>query len=150
MKDKKLEETTIYYIRVSSKRPDFRLVITFLLGDMHNVDTEGDSNNPASDDWTMLYCKNREKPEEVFEIFPIQNDPLIFEVQSPLSYIAARVTYFLASQMNSQYAEKIDGIYTPPDSLIPMLGNFALEDAKLRVVNSRWQHATLQNPYPMR
>ena len=43
-----------FFVQPEGPRPDFRLVITFLGGDSHNVDTDGNSHNPASRDWTCL------------------------------------------------------------------------------------------------
>src|SRR5215213_7425264 len=98
-----------FFIRPRGPRPDFRLVITFLWGDFHNVDTDGNSHNPASHDWTELYCTNREAARERVDVFPAQDDPLTLRVRSEVPELAARVAYFLAAETNSMVAESDGG-----------------------------------------
>jgi hypothetical protein len=136
------------FVNPSTLRPDFRLVLTFLWGDRRNCDTEGNSRNPASREWTELYCRNRENPTEVFDVSPSNPDPLVLAVESPHEWLAARVAYFLAVESVGLVADKADGLYASPDVVISKMGEFDLEAAKERVRRSAFQGATLENPYP--
>jgi hypothetical protein len=137
-----------FLVKPMNLRPDFRLVLTFLWGDDRTCDTEGNSRNPASREWTELYCRNRESPEEVFDISRFSPEPLVLEVESPHEWLAARVAYFLGVESVGVVADKPDGLYTGPDVLISKMGEFDLEAAKERVRRSVFQGATLEDPYP--
>jgi hypothetical protein len=137
-----------FFVKPTSLRPDYRLVLTFLWGDDRDCDTDGNSRNPASREWTELYCRNREKPAEVFDVSPVNQEPLVLEVESPHEWLAARVGYFLAVESAGLVADKPDGHYAGPDVLISKVGEFDLEAAKERVRQSMFQSATLEDPYP--
>ena len=138
-----------FYIRPRLPRPDFRLVVTFLWGDFHSVDTEGDSYNPASRDWNHLYCQNREQESEHFEVHPVQADPLVLEIASECRRLAARVTYFLALETASGFAPRAAGPFAHPDTLRGELGaDFDLAAAEQRAAASCWRRSTLEKPYP--
>ena len=137
-----------FFVRPTTLRPDCRLVITFLWGDLTNCETDGNACNPASRDWTELYCQNRERPEEVFDITPRQHEPLLLSVQSPLNWLAARAAYFLAEDSQGDVSEQPSGPYTGPDCLARHMGEFDLEAARERVRQRHFQGATLENPYP--
>src|SRR5258708_19192620 len=93
---------TRYYVTAPKPRPDFRLVITFLWHDGQNVDTEGDCEHPASNDWTELYIANREQPTEPsVSVSAHQQSPLILAVESESEHTAARAAYFLAVSVGS-------------------------------------------------
>ena len=81
------------FIKPAGDRPDFRVVLAFLWGDDHNCDTDGDSDNPASREWTCLYASSRERPGEVVDIFPQQKQPLVLGVESPIESLAAGAAY---------------------------------------------------------
>ena len=135
-------------VRTAGPRPDFRLVVAFLWSEMHNVDSEGDSYNPASRDWTELYLKNREVPSEVVDIHPLQTAPLIIAIESESESLAARIAYFLARETNGQVAGQ-DGEYGAYEGLRTLLGaRFDVEAAIRRADISIWRRATLENPYP--
>ncbi|HLX63963.1 MAG TPA: hypothetical protein VKX17_22010 [Planctomycetota bacterium] len=128
-------------------RPDFRVIIAFLWGDNENVDTDGDSFNPASRDWTELYIANRNNGE-IVDINPSQKSPLILDVQSDKVYLAARVAYFLAVSMGSKILMPPDKDFRSLDILIPLLGNFDLDAALKRAGSSPFLNSSLENPYP--
>jgi hypothetical protein len=137
-----------FYVKHTSFRPDFRLVLTFLWGDDRNCDTDGNSRNPASREWTELYCRNRENPAEVFDVSPVTKEPLVLEVESPHKWLAARVAYFLAVESAGFVADTPDGPYTAPEELISKVGDFDVAAAKGRVDQSVFQGSTLEDPYP--
>jgi hypothetical protein len=123
-------------------------VITFLWGDFHNVDTDGNSYNPASRDWTELYCQNRENETETFNVSPVSASPLTLEVESDLPELAARVVYFLATKTNAVVASNPSGPWHQAASLTKSLGSFDLAAAELRAHKSIWREATIDDPYP--
>lgn len=137
-----------FLVRPQSLRPDFRLVISFLWGDFHNVDTEGDSFNPASQDWTWLYCQNRECESEIFEICPFSSHPLILSVDSSTPELAARVAWFLAKETQSEVALEPTGPWHDISLLENQVGEFDLPESTHRTLLSCWRRATLDDPYP--
>ena len=72
---------TRFHVRPAGPRPDFRVVIAFLWTEMHNVDSDGNSDNPASREWTELYLMNREKTSEVVDVSPVETSPLVLAVE---------------------------------------------------------------------
>ena len=138
----------LFRVKPAGPRPDYRLVATFLWSDMHNVDSDGDSYNPASTEWTELYLANREVLSEVVDVHPLQANPLILAVESESEPLAARVAYFLARETNGEVGDR-EGPYLPYDRLRPLLGaDFDLSAALGRADGSVWRKATLENPYP--
>lgn len=141
---------TTFHVKPAGPRPDFRLVITFLWSDSHNVDSDGDASNPASRDWTELYLMNREETAEEVEVYPSQATPLILAVDSDREYLSARVAYFLARETRGEVAMESGG-YLSPDVLVSRLGaGFDLAAALQRADDSVWRRSTLDSPYPGR
>ena len=140
--------TARIFIRPKGLRPDFRLVITFLWSDMRNVDSDGDSHNPASRTWTWLYVKDRVCPTSAVETSAVSTDPLVLVVESDDSALAARVAMFLARETAGDVGW--DGVsFGSADSLAPHLGkDFDLPAAFARADQSVWRTATEQDPYP--
>lgn len=120
-------------------RPDFRLVISFLWSDEVNVDTDGDADSPASHEWTELSCINRENEREAFDIAPVMSEPLILEICSEISELAARVAYFLARSTGSRVASTQNGPWQELDWLIEKVGDFDLAQGLQRVDRSQWR-----------
>jgi hypothetical protein len=138
----------LFRVKPAGPRPDFRLVVSFLWSDMHNVDSDGDSYNPASRDWMELYLKNREVPSEVVSVHPLEMDPLILAVESESEALAARTAFFLARETDGEVAdgEGKFGRYTTLESRVG--AEFDHEAALRRADASVWRKATLENPYP--
>ncbi len=65
----------VFYVMPLNDRPDYRLVLTFIWSDQRNCDTAGNSSNPASHEWTELYCRNRENEPEVFDVSSLGWEP---------------------------------------------------------------------------
>jgi hypothetical protein len=141
-------EMTHYFVQPQTSRPDFRLVIAFLWRDSQDVDTDGNSDNPASRDWTELYVLNREHAMEVFRVEPIADKPLTLSIGSELGELAARVAYFIATETKSLAASREAGPWHDPEWLANQVGNFNLAEATARAARSRWRQATIDNPYP--
>jgi hypothetical protein len=139
---------TSFFVQPSTLRPDFRLVISFLWGDSANVYTDGDAENPTSNDWTELYCINRENEREAFDVFPVLDQPFTLEICSEIPELAARVAYFLARSTESRVASSRTGPWQEIGWLIEKVGDFDLAEGLGRVQQGRWSSATLDNPYP--
>ncbi len=77
-------------------RPDFRLVLAFVWGDEVDTDTDGDSRPVDSREWTELYAQNRGRKDEVFNVNPASDEPLVLKVQSKHEWLAAAVAHLLA------------------------------------------------------
>jgi hypothetical protein len=139
---------TTFQVRPAGPRPDFRLVVTFLWSEMHNVDSDGNSLNPASKDWTELYLMNREKRLEVVQVYPLQEKPLILVVESEVVYFAARTAFFLARETNGDIIDQ-EGRCCSYEVLCSQLGEgFDVVEALRRADASVWRQATLEHPYP--
>jgi hypothetical protein len=126
----------VFFVKPTSVRPDFRLVLTFLWGDRRNCDTDGNSHNPASREWTELYCRNRETPSEVFDVSPRNQEPLLLQIKSPHEWLAARVAYL---ESRGLISEQQNGPFSAPVTLLPQMGEFDLETANERVRRSHYQ-----------
>ena len=141
-------QETCFFIQPRGLRPDFRLLFPFIFGeDSPNVDTDGNSHNPASREWTELYCQNRSNEQEIFDIDPVLEHPLTLKIASRIPELAARVAYFMASATGSLVGSGADGPWHELDWLRAKVGDFDLDRAFQRVAASRWQKATLENPY---
>jgi len=137
------------FLKTSGNRPDFRLVKTWLWDEAHKTDSEGNSYNPASQEWTDLYLGSRENANESIEIFPVTEDPLILQISGSTKEMAARVAYFLLHETAGQLFEDetLSGNIKLEDLKI-QLGNFDIEKATKRTTESVWRKSSLDNPYP--
>jgi len=141
---------TTFHVRPSGPRPDFRLVITFLWKELHNVDSDGNADHPASRAWTELYLMNRDDKTEVVRVHLVSATPLVLAVDSDTAYLSARVAYFLARETRGEVALGTDA-YASPDALLSYLGDgFDLAAALQRADESVWRRATRESPYPNR
>lgn len=138
----------VILVTAPRERPEFRLVIAFLWHDAKDVDTDGDSNNPASREWTELYIQNRADTDEVVDILPQEESPLVLRVESDRDYLAARVAYFLAVHMGGEVRVSAKGPYMNPDGLLPLLGDFDRDAAMRRVADSPFSRSSPEHPYP--
>jgi len=140
---------TYFFIQPQTSLPDFRLIIAFLWSDFQNVDTDGNSNNPASREWTELDVLNRERPQETFSVGPTADKPLTLRISSELGELAARVAYHLATETKSPVASSEAGPWHDPGWLMDKVGRFDLVEAAKRAARSRWRQTTLENRYPI-
>lgn len=131
-----------YYLQTDAPRPDYRLIITFLWNDDHDVDTDGDARNPASKTWTDLYCSDRARPSDHFEVEVISGERPQIIVESPNKEIAARVALFLSSELKVEVGPS-------RAELASQCGrDFDVDAAFERTRLSRWRRATEDQPYP--
>src|SRR5690349_11696138 len=101
---------TKFYVQTPGARPDFRLLLSFVWGEA-DCDTDGNSDHPASQDWTELYAQNRSRPDETFDINPVVDVPLVLEVESKHEWLAAAVAYLLAYTTEGAIADLPTGPY---------------------------------------
>jgi len=140
---------TNYFVRPGGDRPEFWLVITFLWGDDEDVDTDGDSDTPASCKWTELWIERRSGDRESVDVSPSGRRPLILLVKSETPDLAARVAFFLATATRGKVAEQETGPFKVPEELLSKMGrDFDVEAALQRVLRSRFIRATDENPFP--
>lgn len=138
-----------YFVTAERERPDFRLVIAFLWHDLHNVDTDGDSDNPASRTWTSLLVRNRQDESEIVTVNPVANTPLILRIESENEHLAARTAYFLSEFMSVGIAQSEDGPFQPPETILHAVGSdFDVAEGMRRVASSPFIESTLNDPYP--
>ncbi len=139
-----------FYIRPNGPRPDYRVVKVFLWSATQNVDSDGDSYNPASRDWTYLFLCNRDNAAEMVMVDKVVSETaLVFEIKSSCEYMAARCAYFLAMRTGSDVAEMLNGDYLSLSALIEKMGaGFDPDAAMRRAEQSPFSHSTLENPYP--
>jgi hypothetical protein len=127
-----------YFIKPRRRRPDCRLLLSFLWPDSQNVDAWGDIS-AASGYWTDLDCFHILRPEEEFSVYPVKFNPLILCVESETEEMASRVTYFLSKQTRCGFFETQFGWYRQPESLISRFGwDFDLDEAWGRIKKSPW------------
>jgi hypothetical protein len=137
------------YIKAPGERPIFSTVIAFLWSDKQNVDTDGNAHHPASRTWTDLYVQNRDSIDEVVDVSPYQESPLVLGVESRYLYLAARTAFYLAKTCGGTVACELAGEYGSPDVLLPMMGaDFDVALAMQRVAKSSFVYSSLDNPYP--
>lgn len=126
-----------YYVKVDAQRPDYRLIKSFLWGDSKNVNSDGNSCNPASQDWTELTLETRDEPFEYFDIDPVQKEPLVLRINSKCGQLAARTAYFLAKETKGKVAIEPNGEFLDYEFLTEEMGeDFDLKEALNRVKSS--------------
>ena len=135
------------FVRVAGPRPDFRLVLAFVWADA-DTDTDGNSRNLASREWTELYAQNRGRPDEMFNVFPASAEPLVLQVQSEYDWLAAAVTHLLAEATGGGVSDQAAGPFGPAASMLSRVGGFDVPAAWERFRASPFQRATLDDPYP--
>lgn len=137
------------YINTTALRPDFRLVCHWVSKDIHNLDTDGDSLNPASREWTFLYLANRENKNEYATISQDEEKVDVYLIESSTEEFGYLLTYFLAEEMNAIVSLNDDfANLIEQKDLKAKLSKYNLEEALNRTNNSIWRQSTLENPYP--
>lgn len=136
-------------VMVNDNRPDFRVFWSFLWGDDHDIDSDGDSYNPASRTWTFLTMASREISNTRFEIIASRKNSSLFTVCSKNEWITRRVAYFLARETQGTIFQ--EGNLVDPAELAHQLGDdFNLNEALHRADSCIWRQSTLENKYPNR
>ncbi|QHT70253.1 hypothetical protein GXP67_28190 [Rhodocytophaga rosea] len=152
MQDKWINEFMLTYkikVLINGPRPDFRLLKSFIWSDFHNIDSDGNSFNPASRDWTELYIASRENKNEVIDINPININPLILEIKASSEILGNKAAYFLAKETSGQVMYQEETRLNDADFLLDKLGiDFNIQDALEMSKRSVWRKSSLENPYP--
>ena len=139
----------IIFIEISNERPDFRLVATWLWNGPHDIDSDGNSDNPASRQWTELYLCSRQNSDEMIDISPVSENPLILRVNGSTSEMVSRAAYFLAVETNGQlFTDEALSNSIGLEDLKLQVGNFDIENAMKRTRESRWRKSSIDKPYP--
>jgi hypothetical protein len=138
---------TRIFVRPQGTLPDLRLVISFLWGDGHNVDTDGDASSPAARDWTELHMRSREREGEMVQVLAAEGSALLV-VESPLEELASRAAFFLATEAAASVAPSASGPWEHPSTLLLRVGSFSVDDAVQRAARSPFRGASLDDPYP--
>ena len=138
------------FVRPRSKRPDFRVAISFLWSDKANCDSDGDSHNPASRDWTELDLCNRGNESERIGIERISDNPLTLKITSSTPDFCPAVAYFLVRETNGEWSASEMGPFRREDQeLVDMIGKaFDLESALERAAMSIWRKSNIGKPVP--
>ena len=138
-----------FLVRLDGPRPDFRTIIAFLWSDFQNVDSEGNSNNPASRTWTDLHLQNRENSEEIVDITKESTTPLILRISSPFKTMALGVAYFLVHWASGDIYECESKTSINQKLVIDELeSTFDLLTRMDRAEKSIWNKSTIEDPYP--
>ena len=138
-----------WFVEAAPERPNFMLVISFLWGDLHDVDSDGDSSPASSRTWTWLQVCNRAAPAEAVSV-AMEDDGRSLRVDSDVPWLAAATAYFLAHEGATRVRADATEPWTPCDVLVAHLGDFDLGAALARSDASIWRQATIDNPYPNR
>lgn len=137
------------YLTPKQSMPDYRLLITWLWSEFNNTDSDGNSFNPASNDWNELYLCNREKTNEVININPIDKSAKTLEITGSTKELIFQTAYFLAIETKGKISLDSKGVKVIGlEEMTKLVSNFDLNSATKRVAKSIWRKATLENPYP--
>lgn len=135
-------------VNINALRPDFRVFATYFFGDdMYNYDSEGDSFQVTSKSWTELYMCSRENEALCFDIWKINDEPLVFKVTSQTKEIVNRIAYFLSRETDGEIIDD-EGNVVSAENIIQGMGNFDLAQRLELADNSIWRKATEDNPFP--
>lgn len=134
-------------VHCRSARPDFRLIVAYLWAEDHDVDSDGDAENPADRNWTQLYLCDRSTPTVHLEIGPTAHEPLVLEITASKPELAIRAAQFLARETGGTVT-RWDHII-PINELMRLVGaDFDVESANARADSSKYRAASPENPYP--
>jgi hypothetical protein len=95
-----------------------------------------------------LYAQNRDRPDEVFNVFPASDDPLVLQVQSEKEWLAVAVAHLLAETTAGGVSDHTTGPFGPAEAILARAGGFDTLAAWERFQTSVFQRATLDDPYP--
>ena len=137
------------YFKTKELRPDFRLVCEWVSENINSIDTEGDSHNPASREWTWLYLSNRRLENEDAEIGQTQENKEIYEIESSKEEFGWFLAYFFAKETNAIVSldKKFKKLIELND-LKSKVVNYDIEQSLKRTHDSIWRKSTADNPYP--
>jgi len=131
------------------RRPDFRLLMTWLWSDSENIESDGNYRNPPSKEWTGPYIRHRRDNNFYFESNPVADDPLVLEIKSTNKLMLNKVGYFMQERTDGELSESFDCKRSLSKNFIrELIQSFSVDDANDRVASSRYIHTTKDDPYP--
>jgi hypothetical protein len=133
----------MHTVHIIGPRPDFRVIIGLLYGDMHNVDTEGNSVPVHSRRWTSLYVKDRESDDPCVEI-EARDDGATFEVISEDQRLEELAAFYLFRFCGDRI--EVDGRPIEAEQVTALLTRYSVELA--RAEQSIWHRSSESVPYP--
>jgi hypothetical protein len=133
----------MHVVHVIGPRPDFRVFIGLLYGDMHNVDTEGDSVPVYSRHWRELYIKDRESADASVEIAARQHRE-VFEVRSADRRLEQLAALYLFQFCGDRI--EADGTALASDATATLSARYSAELDRAR--QSIWHRSSKTAPYP--
>jgi hypothetical protein len=136
----------MHTIAVSRDRPDFRVFIDLLYGADRNVDTDGNSYPVNSRTWTHLYIADRESNDPSVEIFAIQEQPLLFSVESSSQRLEELAALYLYMTCGTSIAKSSQSLSSDIISSLQDKYRTELQRAK----NAVWHKSSNDSPYPQR
>ena len=136
----------MHTIAVSRDRPDFRVFIDLLYGADRNVDTDGNSYPVNSRIWTHLYIADRESNDPSVEIFAIQEQPLLFSVESSSQRLEELAALYLYMTCGTSIAKSSHSLSS--DIISRLQDKYCTE--LQRAKNAVWHRSSNDSPYPQR
>jgi hypothetical protein len=92
-------------VRIGGPRPPYDKLAKYLWGAV-DFDSDGDSVEPGSTNWTELTLINRQDETQRIDVDPISESPLLLEIRSESEELAARTARFLADQTHGHIVEQ--------------------------------------------
>ena len=135
---------TMHTIVVRRERPDFRVFIDLLYGADRNVDTDGNSYPVNSRTWTHLYIADRENNDPSVKISAIQEQPLLFSVESSSQRLEELAALYLYMTCGESIAESSQSLSS---NIISSLQNKYRAELQ-RAKNAVWHRSSNDSPYP--
>src|SRR6185437_10826617 len=133
----------MHTVHVISPRPDFRVIIGLLYGDMHNVDTEGNSVPVYSRRWTSLYLTDRESDDPCVAI-EARDDEAFFDIRSEDQRLEELAVLYLFQFCGDRI--ETDGRVIEASEIAALSARYSVELA--RAQQSIWHRSSESVPYP--
>jgi hypothetical protein len=108
MSDLACDQQNYFLILSPGPRPSCGQIVQHVYGQGANVDTDGDSVQPASTNWTWLYMKDRSGPKcsAVVEVCMVDPGETLMRVGSEDLALAKATAEFLAAQTGGRLATR--------------------------------------------
>lgn len=138
-----------FLIKPEGPMPDFRTVAAFLWSDFHDFDSDGNSYNPASREWTQLRLTNRSGDKEEVMVLEENLAERVLSVSSSVREVALGVAYFIIHWSGgSIYSSTDQKEISLKEVMNDLCHSFDLLDKMESGENSIWNSSTLEEPYP--
>lgn len=82
-------------MELDGEMPPYYKIADFLWGSEANIDSDGDSRNPDSTNWTELTLILRNDEAQRIDIDPIEGEPGLFLLKAATSHLAEKTIRFL-------------------------------------------------------